>query len=492
MNTFRVYSLFSATFVAASLIVLLSGSMSVYAQAPDRSKPPALENAPSLKLPTMQHLSLSNGLPVVLMEKHELPLVQIDLLVMAGASMDPREKRGLASLASAMMEEGAGERDALMLADAIDFLGASITPFTGRHTSGLSLHTQASKLDSALSLFADMALRPTFPSVELERHRKELLTSLVQWHDDPGTIASVLTIHELFGEEHPYGFPPVGSEQTIRALRVEDLKRFHATYYRPNNATLLVVGDISANALLPKLEALFGNWKRGEIPRQQWPEATQVQKKRLILVDKPDAAQSVLRVARIGAPRSTEDYFPLLVMNTILGGSFTSRLNQNLREQHGYAYGANSSFDFRILSGPFIVSTSVQTDVTDKALAEVMKELTNILKSVTDDEVNRARNYLALGYPAGFESVAGLADQLGDLVVYNLPDSYFNDYTKKVLAVTREDILRVAHTYVDPEKVNIVVVGDRKKVEEGVKALNLAPIEYRTIDEVLGKAPVIE
>jgi predicted Zn-dependent peptidase len=460
-------------------------------QGPDRSKPPELGPPPSLRLPMVQHLKLSNGLPVVLMEKHDLPLVQMELVVFAGSAMDPAGKNGLASLASTMMEEGAGKRNALELADAIDFLGASINASSGQHTSGVSLHTPLSKLDSALGLFADIALHPTFPKEELERHRKEILTTLAEWHDEPRAIASVLFNRSLFGEKHPYGLPTIGNEQSIRAFTAEDLEQFHARYYHPNNAALIVVGDVTPKTILNKLEKLFAQWKAAPIPKSSWTPVDQVKQRKIWLVDKPGAAQSVIRIGRIGAQRVSDDYYALLVLNTILGGSFTSRLNQNLREQHGYSYGAGSSFDFRPMPGPFFAGASVQTDVTDKALSEFMKELANIMQPVTDEELKRAKNYLALGYPGNFQSVAQLADQLAEMVIYKLPDMYVNEYTKNILAVTKDDLNRVSKKYLDPEKVNIVIVGDRQKTEQGVAALSIAPIQDLTIDDVLGKAPVV-
>ncbi|HEV8538017.1 MAG TPA: insulinase family protein, partial [Bacteroidota bacterium] len=196
--------------------VIFTGTIIADAQVADRSKPPELGPPPPMHLPDVQHHKLSNGLPVVLMEKHDLPLVQMELLVLAGSAMDPPARSGLASLASAMMEEGAGKRNALEFADAIDFLGASIDVFSGQHTSGVSLHTPLSKLDSALGLFADVALRPNFPKDELERHRKEILTTFAQWHDEPRVIASVLLNRSLFTENHPYGIPAAGNEKSIR------------------------------------------------------------------------------------------------------------------------------------------------------------------------------------------------------------------------------------------------------------------------------------
>jgi predicted Zn-dependent peptidase len=222
-----------------------------------------------------------------------------------------------------------------------------------------------------------------------------------------------------------------------------------------------------------------------------WPEPEQVERREVYLVDKPGAAQSEIRIGRVGAPRLTADYYALVVMNTILGGAFTSRLNQNLREEHGYSYGAYSFFDFEPLPGPFVASAAVQTAVTDSALVEFMKELRGILEPVTDEELERAKNYVALRFPSRFQTVAGIARQIAQIELYGLPDTYFNDYVDRILAVTRADVLRVARKYIDPDRVAIVVVGDRSKIEGGVRALELGPLRLLTVEDVLGPPPVL-
>jgi zinc protease len=462
------------------------------AQNPDRTKPPELGAPPTMKLPAIEHFKLSNGLPVVLMEKHQVPLVEVELIVRGGSVNDPNDKIGLASMTTAMMEEGAGTRNSMELADAIDFLGANISAYSGWHTSGVSMFTPLSKLDDALVLFGDMCLRPTFPKEELERNRKERLTTLMQWHDEPRAIASVQFSKTLFGNDHPYGKPTIGNEKCIRAFKVEDLKKFHQTYFRADNAKIVVVGDITASLILPKLESIFSRWEGGKAEQQSFPNAEQVKERAIYLIDKPGAAQSEIRIGRIGVERMTEDYYALRVMNTIFGGSFTSRLNQNLREQHGYTYGASSNFDFRVMPGPFLAGSAVQTAITDSALIEFMKELNGILEAVPDEELNRAKNYLTLRYPENFQTVGQIANQLAEVVNYNLPDDYFNNYTKNILAVTKEDVQRVAKKYIDPEKIAIIIVGDRKLIEDKIKALKLGVIHNLTIDEILGKAPRVE
>ena len=475
-------------FVVIAILGLFS---SLFAQAPDRTKIPEMGPTPTLTLPQIQHFALSNGLSVVLMEKHELPLIQMNLLVKTGSVLNPSDKPGLASLTADMMDEGAGSRNALELSDAINFLGADIFVSAGSHTSGVSLHTPLSKLDKALELYADIILRPTFPAEELERKKIERLTALMQQHDEARSIASVLYNRTLFGSKHPYGIPDIGNEKSLRSLKVEDLKKFYSQYFQPANSALIVVGDISKNDLQQKLEKIFAGWTGGTVAEVKLPSVSQVDGRTIYLVDKPGAAQSVIRIGRIGVARKTEDYYAIQVMNTILGGSFSSRLNQNLRETHGYSYGASSSFSFRPNPGPFTAASDVQTNVSDSALFQFMSELNNI-PNVSDEDVRRAKNYLALGYPADFASIGSIAGMLGDLTFYNLPDDYFNNYVQNVLNVTKEDVQRVAKKYIDTENLAIIIVGDKAKIEKGIKGLNVGKIKNLSIDDVLGKAPKLD
>jgi predicted Zn-dependent peptidase len=462
---------------------------SAVGQKPDRSSPPPLGSPGMLSLPAIQKFKLSNGLSVVLMEKRGIPIVQINLLVKTGSAMEPMDKSGVASMTAAMLDEGAGTRSALELADAIDFLGARITTGSGQHTSAVNLFTPVSKLDQALPIMGDIALRPSFPPGELDRLRKERLTTLAQWHDQPGTVASVAFNQTLFGSRHPYGVPSIGNEQSLRALNVADLRRFHEAYYNPNNVTLVVVGDVQKTEIQKKLESVFGGWKGKTTASVNWPDATQVEQRIVYLVDKPGAAQSEIRIGRIGVSRMTDDYFPLIVMNTILGGSFTSRLNQNLRETHGYSYGAGSFFDMRPLPGPFMAYSAVQTNVTDSALVEFFKEFRNIQKSITDEEFEKAKNYIALGFPDNFESVGQIAGMLAEMITFNLPDNYFNTYVSKVFAVKKEDVERVAREYVLSDKMAVIVVGDRAVIEKGLRGLNLGVLQVRSIEDILGTPP---
>jgi zinc protease len=458
---------------------------------PDRSAPPPAGEAPDLTLPAPQRFTLSNGLAVVLLEKHAIPLVQTNLILGVGSADEPPARIGLAALTADMLEQGARGRNALELSDAIEYLGARYFSAPGLHATTVGMRVPVARWTDGLELLADMVVRPDFPADELERLRLSRLTSLIRTHDVPAAIAGALFDRTLYGPAHAYGRFGL-AEDALRAVTTDDVRAFHARHFRPNNATLVVVGAVDADAARARLEAAFGGWQPGApAAPARLADAPQVEGRTVYLVDKPGAAQSVIRMGRIGVPRSTDDYYALLVMNTILGGSFTSRLNQNLREDKGYAYGASSAFAFRHAAGPFVATAAVQTDATGASLEEFMNELRAIRTSASDEEVELARNFLAARFPGGFETVSEIAGQLGELVQYDLPDDYFNHYVDRVLAVTRADVERVARRYVDPDNIAIIVVGDRNAVEEQIRRVDLGPLRILEVSDVLGALPVL-
>ncbi len=474
-----------------SVLVLLAAAASapVSAQTAPVWERPALGPAPAFAAPQVQRHELSNGLPVLFVDKPGVPLAQVNLLVKTG-SVDDGDRDGLASLAADMMDEGAGDLSALELADAVDFLGIDLGTAAGLHSLQVQLHTPASKLDDALALMADVALRPTFPAEDLERVRTSRLTGLSQRGDQPRAVAAVALARALYGADHPYGRLGTGEPATVRALTRQELVDFHDRAVRPTNAALVVVGALDWAEVQPKLEAAFGAdaWPSRPAPAHaDLAEPAQVGATRVLLVDKPGAAQSVVRVARIGAARSTPDYYALEVLNTILGGSFTSRLNQNLRERNGYSYGAGSGFSFRPVAGPFTASSDVQTDVTAPALSEFFHELAAISEPVPSEELTKSRDYLALSFPAPFATVRGTAAMVGDLWLDGLPADTYDRYSAGVRSVSADDLARVARQYVVPDEMVVVVVGDRATIEADVRALDLGPVEVMTIEDVLGE-----
>ena len=472
-----------------SLFFVVAAVATVSAQnAPDRGRPPQLGPAPQLNLPPIDRRMLSNRLPVWIVEAHEVPLVQVNLVVQAGSGNDPAGKYGLASLTAAVLDEGAGSRSSLEIADAIEFLGANLATTSSFDASAVRLNVPVARLQDALPIMADVALRPTFPETDLNRLRQERLTSIIQAKDDPASIVPIAFARVVYGTMHRYGTPALGSEATLKAFSADDLRRFHADTYQPVNSTLIVVGDIKPDVVLPQLEKAFGSWAAGAAPKiSPVPQARQLTQGQLYIVDKPEAPQSQIRIGWVGVPRSSPDYFPLQVLNTILGGSFTSRLNQNLREEHGYAYGAGSRFDMRLSAGPFFAAAGVQADKTAEALQEFFNELNGMLKPIPAEELAKAKNYVALGFPSEFEAIDDLSAHLEEMVIYKLPDTYFGRYVDNIQAVTADAVQKAAATYIQPKKFAIVVVGDRKSIEPKIRALNLAPIHAVSVDDVFGE-----
>ena len=471
----------------ALIVAVAAFGVSLSAQAPVRTSPPALGTAPTLKLPAIQKRQLANGLPVWIVELHEVPVAQVNLVVLSGATADPSGKFGVTNLMTAMLEEGAGKRSSLEIADAIDFLGADLGAASTFDATAVRLHVPVARLGDALPIMADVALRPTFPDAELDRLRQQRLTTLLQARDDAATIAAQTFARVLYGEAHRYGTGMMGTAQTIKAFTSADLRARYAATFRPNNSVLIAVGDITPNTVMPQLEAAFGGWRvAGAAAAPRLPPYPDRAVREIYLVDKPGAPQTQIRIGSVGVARSTPDYFPLQVMNTILGGSFASRLNMNLREKHGYTYGASSAFDMRAAAGPFQAAAGVQTDKTSESLKEFFNELNGILQAAPADELARAKNYVALRFPSGFESTADISRRLEEAAIYQLPDDYFARYIQSIQAVGAADVQRVARKYVLPDKTAVVVVGDRKVIEPVIRALNLGSIKVITVDEVFG------
>jgi zinc protease len=481
--------MYRKTFVVVA--IAFCASVAIFAQqAPDRSHPPLPGPPAPLHLPAIQKQKLSNGLPVWVVELHKVPVAQVNLVVLSGTANDPPGKYGVGSLTAAMLEEGAGSRSALEIADAVDYLGADLGTATTSDLAAVRLHVPVARLAEALPIMADVALRPTFPKDELDRQRQQRLTSLLQGRDDPPTISAIAFSRILYGKGHRYGTAQMGTAETIKTLTSDDLRGFYTSAFRPENAVLLAVGDITADKVMPLLEKSFGAWKAsGAAASEKLPPTDEPPARHIYLVDKPGAPQSQIRIGRIGVPRSTPDYFPIQVLNTILGGSFTSRLNMNLREAHGYAYGASSAFDMRGAAGPFYAAAGVQTDKTAEALKEFFNELNAILKPVPAEELARAKNYVSLRYPSAFETTGDVSRRLEDALVYKLPDDYFAKYVQSIQGVAPADVLRVAQKYIKPDHLAVVVVGDLKTIEPGIRALNLGPVTVMTVDEVFGPKP---
>jgi predicted Zn-dependent peptidase len=447
----------------------------------DRSKPPELGPPPRVSLPPIVTRQLPNGLKLLIVEQHELPLADFVLLVGSGSTSDPGGKPGIANLTSQMLREGTTSRKSLEIADQIAFLGISLSPNSSWESSTLSLHTPTAQLDSSLALFADVAQHPSFPGNEFDRIKKTRLTELLQLRDQGPAIANIAFPAIIYGAGHPYGLPAIGTEASVQSLTPADLQSYYQANFKPNNATLIIVGDVNPAQIEGKINSLFGGWQRGDVKPLNYSEPPKAAATTIYLIDKPGAAQSSFRIGAVGVPRSTNDYFALTVMNTILGGSFSSRLNQNLRENRGYTYGAGSRFDMRRAAGPFLASAEIVTAKSDSALIEFMKELNGIRQTVPPTELSRAKRYLQLQLPGNFETTQEIAAALVPVALYSLPLDYYNNYVQSIENVTQADVARVAQQYINPGSLAVVIVGDRKTIEPGLKAVNVGPISVRDI-----------
>jgi predicted Zn-dependent peptidase len=466
---------------ACALIVLCAGAAVAAPAALDRSKPPALAPLKSLRLPAVQVQTLPNGLQLAVVEMHKVPVVDVVLLVRAGAVRDPQDSPGLATFTANMLDEGAGSRSALGIAEEADYLGATLSTAAGMENATVRLHSTKARLAQSLDLMADVALRPAFADSEITRQRELRQNAILQLRDQPTAMAPLAFNAIVYGT-HPYAHPQQGDDASTAALDRAKVAGFYATYYHPGNAKLLVVGDVTPAEARKLVEARFGAWAKGAAPAAPLAEPPAPAPRTFYLVDKPGAAQSVILIGHVGVPRSTPDYYPGRVMNTILGGSFTSRLNQNLRETHGYTYGATSSYDMYRMAGPFRARASVQTAKTDSALIEFFKELRRMRdEPVPAVELAKAKAYIALSLPAEFETTQGAAGMFLDLLGNDLPLDSYDGFIPKVNAVTAADVQSMAKRHIRPDEFTVVVVGDRSQIEESIKALNEGPIELRDL-----------
>jgi zinc protease len=468
--------------VAIALMMVVSSAAA--RQSFDRKKIPPPGKTPDLRVPTWTKSTLANGADLIVSEKHDLPLVSFSITFLGGSSQyEPPERTGLASIASTMMSEGTKTRDGEALSNALQLLGTQISTNVGSESGSMSFVSTTAKFAPTLDIFADVLLNSTFPADALERIRAQRLVALTQARAQPGAIAGRVFPKVLYGNAHPYG--RVATEASLKAITRDEVASFQASYFQPGRALVTVVGDVSAASVKPIIEKALGAWtKAGARPTFSYPATPERPKTTIYLVDRAGAAQSTVAIGHPGPPRSTPDYYAMQVMNTMLGGMFQSRLNANIREEKGYSYGVSSGFGYGKGPGPFRAGGDIVGDKTDAALVEFMKELRGILgdRPVTDEELQTAKDSLVQRLPATFASVTAINGALTTLWTQGLPDDYYQQYAKAVSAVTKDDVLRVAKKYIEIDKLAIVIVGDREKIEAPLKATNIAPIAYLDIE----------
>jgi zinc protease len=445
----------------------------------DRTKPPATPTAPRLVLPTVTTSRLANGIALQVVPQTEVPLVQVTLTVNGGSRLDGAEP-GRASFMARMLTESAGGKDVNALQSELAFLGANLSAASSWDEFVVSLNVPKRSLGAALDLMADVVQRPAFTSADVRRQRELRAAAILQRRDQPNAIASLANSALVFPVGHPYHNSIDGDSLATSKLDSTSVRAFYNRAIVPARAKFIVVGDITTSEAASMLAARFGSWKTPGAPlpiSAVTAAAVDNTTVKLFLIDKPGAAQSVISVAGPGVSRFSADYPALVVMNTLLGDSFSSRLNQNLRETKGYTYGIGSRFGWAPVPGAFRISSGVRTDVTDSSLVEVFRELHAIQdKPVDAVELARAKAYVALGIPGNFETNSGIAGELAEANSFGLPLTSVSDFITRVNAVTAADVQRVAKKYLPVNRATIVVVGDLSKVRAGIEALKLGAI----------------
>jgi zinc protease len=472
------------TFTAMVLLVLVCSTAGAARQALDRKKVPTPGKTPDLRVPVWTKTTLANGADLIVSEKHDLPLVSFSITFLGGAAQfESADRTGLASITASMMSEGTKTRDGEALSNALQLLGTSVSTGIGNESGSVSFVSTSGKFAPTLEIMADMLLNSTFPAEALERIRAQRLVALTQARAQPEAIAGRVFPKVLYGAGHPYG--RVSSEESLKAITRDDVAKFHAAYFESGRALITVVGDVTPATARAAVEKALAAWpKAGSRPAFTYPALPEPAKTTIYLVDRAGAAQSNVAIGHPGPPRTTPDYYALQVMNTMLGGMFQSRLNANIREEKGYSYGVSSSFAFGKGPGAFRTGGAIVGDKTDAALTEFMKELRGILgaRPVTDEELATAKDSLIQRLPSTFASVSAINGALSTLWTQGLPDDYYQQYTKAVAAVTKDDVLRVAKKYIEVDKLAIVIVGDKAAIEAPLKATNVAPIVYLDIE----------
>jgi zinc protease len=436
--------------------------------------------------PNFQHMELPNGLTVVVAPVRTLPLVTVLALVNAGADADPAGKEGVAQLTASLLVEGTKTLDGPALALKLEMMGSALDGGADWDSSVLRLTTTSTHLRAAIEQMAQVLREPALADDQFARLQQERLADLLQQRSEPRALADETFSHVLYAPGARYRKPDAGTEQSVGALSAADVREFHSTRYTAGNTTIVIAGDVDISDAMALVMTVLGDWSGERSAKIMAPDAAAGAVRTVHIVRKPDAPQSELRVGHVGPPRSTEDYFPLVLCNAILGGLFGSRLNLNLREEHAYTYGAHSTFDWRRYAGPFSMDAAVQSEVTAAAVTEILKEFDRMrAEPVKAEELSLAISYLDGVFPIRFETTRAIASALSSMVIYDLPMEYFDTYRAKVRAVTAADIQRVAQRYLVPEQLQILAVGDPAAIEAPLRALHVGEVVIHDADVAL-------
>ena len=444
----------------------------------DLMQQPASGPVRSFEFPEVDRRRLLNGIDLRVARLSRLPMVSVNLFVRAGEAGLSEQRAGLAVLTGDALEGGTQRRSGSELAEALEGLGARLGVSTGWEGTSISLSCLADRLEEALPLLAETFLEPDFPTEEVDRVREQELAAIRQREMDPASLASDEAVRRFFAAGQPYARPQGGTEASVSSVTRDHMRGYADACYRPGEGGLVIVGDIDPNEAEALALNCLGEWTGEPAGVAGFDPRPARQDRKIWVVDRPGSVQSEIRVGHVGTARDTPDYFPLSVANMLLGGTFTSRLNLNLREKNGFTYGVRSGFSFRSRPGPFQVSTSVGTEVTGPAVREIMHELENLVAGgPTDEEVAASRDFAAGIFGLQMETAGQIASRVTQCVVYGLPDDYYHRYRDNVRAVTTEQVADAARSHIRPSEAQIVVVGAADEIVGPLEALGLGPVE---------------
>ncbi len=434
--------------------------------------------------PRFARTRIGHGVQLITASVSKLPLISVVAVVDAGATQDPEGLDGIAVLTAKLLMEGTSGREGADLVDAFEQLGASVDVTAGWDSAIVRLTTMASQAGAAIGLLREVIREPAFRERDVARLKAERLAEILQTRADPRELADEAFEQQLYAARARYSRPVGGDTRAVEGITPAAIKQFYETQYVPERLTLVVAGDLSAEQASELVTKAFGDWTGTATPKARPTDESEGDERRVCIVRKADAPQSELRVGHRGVPRNHPDYFPLVVMNAVLGGLFSSRINLNLREAHAYTYGAHSDFEWRRNAGPFVVSTAVESGVTAEATAEIVKEIERIRNGpVAPEELSLAKSYLAGVFPIRYETTSAIADALAALATYGYPEDYFDNYRPHIQVVTSEDVLRVAKAHLHPEALLITAVGDPSVIEGPLGELKLGPVSVKTAAE---------
>lgn len=443
----------------------------------DRSKKPVPQNNIDFSLPNESRFHLDNGLEVILTKRNDLPIVQTNFLFFAGSAFDPTGKAGLANLTAMCLDEGAGDYSALELDDKFESLGSYISVTANQDAIFLSMVSLEENFKDSFDLVKEIIENPTFNEEDFEREKQKSLTRLLQLKDRPSYIATK-SLESIVFKNSQYGHQVYGNIESVQKISNEDVKQFYSENIGPANGKLIIVGNFEEEILKAELNRIFSNWNH-QIEEKHFKLNLPETENKIYFVSKKDAPQSEIRIGHACGNKKDEEFYARNIMNVILGGQFSSRLNSNLREDKGYTYGINSAFNYNRYNGYFTIATSVDTENTTNAISEILKEIDGLKKSISEKEVDFAKSYIIRRFPSMFETFAHMARNITSQILYDLPDNYFDEYIKRIQNVSLSEVEAQAEKSIDKNSLTIVIVGNEKIKAELKEKLNKELIEIK-------------